>query len=366
MKEPGNEAGPVLVGRDNTHVRQLIKIGKARLDDLAAGEGAVQIVPRAFGNATATVVAGSDDAGSLAASMYLARRAPYVWEVDRGAPTLEDLATEASRFLQAKSGAGQAGLALREVQEVVDSLKGKTIESFEARLFLEKGDKALDQYLAAQLISTLGKTVAVKVVERGRHRRVHRVRGEGGPPVGGGRLLDEAPAGGDPEGEDRAPGWRWRRASARRRNCGPRWPSRPARSCSKAGAADPRVTILSAYKQGYSWVTEHVIPELKGKNARAIRIKVAAHKPDLSKKFKFYSLPSRWLHELYPVDEIVQREAGIPVTAFRMELVEDRDGHLQPRGDGSVGRGRVPIDASARSTSSASTSTSSPAGRASR
>ena len=49
------EPNPILVGRSNDLVRQLVKIGKARLDDLKAGEGAVQIVPRAFGAPTATV-----------------------------------------------------------------------------------------------------------------------------------------------------------------------------------------------------------------------------------------------------------------------------------------------------------------------
>src|SRR5262249_59526 len=41
-----------------------------------------------------------------------------------------------------------------------------------------------------------------------------------------------------------------------------------------AGAADPAVRVLSAYKQGYLWMTEQVIPELKGKGARAIKVKV--------------------------------------------------------------------------------------------
>ncbi len=49
-----------------------MKIGRARLDDLRPGEGAVQIVPRAFGDATATVVAGADAAGTDAAGQYLA------------------------------------------------------------------------------------------------------------------------------------------------------------------------------------------------------------------------------------------------------------------------------------------------------
>ena len=34
-------------------------------------------------------------------------------------------------------------------------------------------------------------------------------------------------------------------------------------------------------------------------------MKVAEYHPDLSKKYKFYMVPSRWVHELYPVDEIV-------------------------------------------------------------
>ena len=321
VKEPGNEAGPVLVGRDNGHVRQLIKIGKARLDDLHSGEGAVQIVPRAFGNATATVVAGMDDGGTMAASMYLARRAPYVWDVERGAPTLEDVASEASKFLQAKSGAGQAGLALREVQDVVEGLKGKTIESFEAKLFLEKGDKGLDQYLASGLTSVLGKSVSVKVASEGItdaatvfEEKVDvawevdefwaKLREEVVPKVKPGAKVEvEARLSEPPE---------LRAALA----------DQARAELVKAGASEARVTVLSAYKQGFSWLTEQVVPALKGKNARAIRVRIAAHQPDLSKKFKFYSLPSRWLHELYPVDEIVQRDLGVPVSEFRMEMVD--------------------------------------------
>ena len=93
-------------------------------------------------------------------------------------------------------------------------------------------------------------------------------------------------------------------------------------SWSKAGAANPNVRILSAYKQGYLWLTERVIPELKGKGARAMHIKVAEYKPDFSKKYKFYQVPSRWLHELYPVDDILLRELGIAKDQFSLELVD--------------------------------------------
>src|SRR4029078_12988019 len=92
----------------NELVRQLVKIGKARLDDLQAGEGAIQVVPRAFGAPTATVVARADAARTAAASMYLARRLPYVWDTARGALSLDDLKEHAADFFAAKTG-GAAG-----------------------------------------------------------------------------------------------------------------------------------------------------------------------------------------------------------------------------------------------------------------
>src|SRR5439155_6945787 len=90
-----------------------------------------------------------------------------------------------------------------------------------------------------------------------------------------------------------------------------------------AGAVDPKVRVLSAYKQGYLWMTEQVIPELKGKNPRNVHAKVAEYHPDLSKKYKFYMVPSRWVHELYPVDEIFLRDLGIAKDNFSVEIVND-------------------------------------------
>src|SRR5262245_25811361 len=65
----GAEPNPILVGRSNDLVQQLVKLGKVRLDDLKPGEGAIQVVPKAFGAPTATVVAGADAAGTDAAAM---------------------------------------------------------------------------------------------------------------------------------------------------------------------------------------------------------------------------------------------------------------------------------------------------------
>ena len=322
VKEPGAEASPILVGRANTLVQQLVKIGRTRLDDLQPGQGEVHIVPRAFGNATATVVAGADPAGTLAASTYLARRAPYLWDVARGGLTLEDLATDVSRFLAAKSGAGQAGQAVQELKAVLEELQGKTIESFDAKLFIEKGDKSLDAHLASRISAAIGPAAAVTVVSQGVtdaatvfEEKVEipwevdefkaKIRSDVVPKVKPGAKVEVEARLSEP------------------RQVRDQVAEEMRAELKKAGAAEPRVRILSAYKQGFSWLTEEIIPALKGRNAKSIRIRVAAHRPDLTKKFKFYSVPTRWLHELYPVDELFQRDLGIPTGAFSMELVEN-------------------------------------------
>jgi zinc carboxypeptidase/S-layer family protein len=320
VKDAGREASPILVGRRNTLTQELEKIGRARLSDLQPGEGTIQIVPRAFGSATATVVAGADPAGTDAAAMYLARRIPYVWDNRRGALTFEQVASELAQFFAGKTAAGQAGQALRELDSVLDEIGDKTVESFEAKLYLETADSSLDKLLAARVQERL-KGIEAKVTSQAITAPVPvidetfdvpwevdefwtKLRAEVLPKVKSGAKvhvearLSESPA---------------VRASI----------AEQARAeLAKAGASNPRVDVLSAYKQGYLWMTERVIPALKGRNARAVHVKVAEYKPDFTKKYKFYQVPSRWLHELYPVDEIVQRELGIPKEKFSLELVE--------------------------------------------
>jgi hypothetical protein len=317
------EPNPILVGRNNELVRQLVKVGKARLDDLKPGEGAIQIVPRAFGAATATVVAGADAAGTDAAAMYLARRLPYVWDTARGALGFDDVKEHASDFFSVKTGGSQAGLAIRELDDVLKTLDGKTIESFEAKVYLEAANPAFDKYFAAHAKASpiLKDTTTVTATSQGITDPVTvfddkfdmpwevddfwaKFKSDVLPKVKAGSAvsletrLSESPA--------------VRKSIA----------AQAKEQLVTAGAKDPTVKVLSAYKQGFLWLTEQVIPELKGKNAKSVYIKVATNNPDLTKKYKFYEVPSRWLHELYPADEIFERELGLPKAAFQMELVD--------------------------------------------
>lgn len=321
VKEPNREPSPILVGRNNTLVQQLVKIGKTHLDDLQAGEGMIHLVPKAFGNATATVAAGADAAGTQAACDYLAGRMPYLWDVARGAPTLDDVVTQVNRFFQARSGAGQASQALGELENIAAELKGKKLESFEAKLFIDKADPQLDAYLTGQLKKTL-QDVPAAVTSQSITEPVPVFEDKIDIPWEvdefWSKFHDEVLPKVKP-GAKVAVEARFSESPQLRLDIA----EKARAELAKAGAGDAHVTILSAYKQGFLWLTEQVIPELKGKGIRSVQIKVAAYHPDFSKKYKFYMVPSRWLHELYPVDEIFQRDLGIAKDFFHLELVDD-------------------------------------------
>jgi hypothetical protein len=321
VRTPEREPNPILIGRSNALVQRLAKIGKANVDGLQAGEGVVQIVPRAFGNATATVVAGADPAGTEAAALYLARRVPHVWDNARGSISLGDAALQVTRFLQARSAAGQASLIDAELDAILNDVKGRELESFDVKMYVENADAALAKYVADKIqragvkvapnVSSVGLNDPVTVFDDTLHVPWEvdefwaKFRSDVLPNVKTGSKVElEARLSESPE---------VRRGLAEQARA----------ELTKAGAVAPNVHIFSAYKQGYLWMTEQVMADLKGKGARTVHVKVAEYHPDLSKKYKFYMVPSRWVHELYPVDEIFQRDLGIQKDAFSVELVEN-------------------------------------------
>lgn len=102
------------------------------------------------------------------------------------------------------------------------------------------------------------------------------------------------------------------------------------RETESRGARIENVEILCAYKQGFSWLEEVVIPKVRQKKADRVAIyfkpflpeghtewldesgalpsyhNVKAEDPD-----KWYDLPIRYLQELYPIEDVLVRELGI-------------------------------------------------------
>src|SRR6185503_16100605 len=90
----------------------------------------------------------------------------------------------------------------------------------------------------------------------------------------------------------------------------------------KAGADEKAttVTVLSAYKQGYSWLYDVVRPALSGKPVDQITIRFAEIGPPAGWKQQGMFAPTRWLLELYPIDEILARELKMDVKNIHFEM----------------------------------------------
>ncbi len=102
------------------------------------------------------------------------------------------------------------------------------------------------------------------------------------------------------------------------------------RNCRKAGA-DVELTLISAYKQGYSWIDEYIIPKI-ARLSKASEVQIAfkpflrsgqtewmdengaiptitsdrKDNPDL-----WFDLPVRFLQELYPIDDTIAQKTKL-------------------------------------------------------
>ncbi|MBM3285686.1 MAG: hypothetical protein FJY81_07410, partial [Candidatus Aminicenantes bacterium] len=95
--------------------------------------------------------------------------------------------------------------------------------------------------------------------------------------------------------------------------------ARAAQKLLEAGIPAFDIEVRSAYKQGFFWLTEKVLPLLREKPVSTLVIRFAEEKDDFSRPKRFYTEPLRWLQELYPVDEILAAGLGIPLESVHFE-----------------------------------------------
>jgi hypothetical protein len=71
--------------------------------------------------------------------------------------------------------------------------------------------------------------------------------------------------------------------------------------------------VLTAHKQGFSWIDEELKPLLR--SATSIQILYR----ELDCTGETLDSPNRWLHELYPIDEVLARDLGLPADNIAFE-----------------------------------------------
>lgn len=323
--DPSTRGFPVLVGPGHYAADRLGALGRIPEADDGPGTGYVLLVDEVFGapgdeeRRSGMVVDGADAPGVDAALSWLAGRAPWLWQPGKGERRLAELQTEVRRFLQAREAPGQVALALAKVDAWSEhhQREGESPHRIEIEVVADEVPDEVDGVIRAQLADRfpatevdvahwssgygVGDTIFVQEwdlpweVDTARDRLArdvypHVASGDdvqielrvSEPPEVRAELVDEI---------------------------------RTALQAAGAGSSDVRV--LSAYKQGYSWLEDVVLPRLR--NLEVAEIDVSYHDLDESEEVRWQTIAAdtRWLQELYPIDAVLARELALSDSVIR-------------------------------------------------
>jgi hypothetical protein len=321
LGKPESQPTLVLVGASHPLAADLAKSGKLVTPPLQAGEGVIQIVRKAFGEKSAVVVTGADAAGVGRALQQFSDRLPHVWQRGKDRTTLDDVENDVRRFIAGRSPAGQAASAMYKLNQLAGTLRGRDLESAQVRVYVEKADPGFEALLRRELGGSLQATRLDVTVE---NLDVQKAK----------PIIDEQIE--IPSEVDEF--WRVVRTEViprlqkqqpvvieARLSEPPEVRARLAKEATaaliEAGARPDgtSVVILSAYKQAYSWLYDVVRPALAGKPVRDITIRFAETGAPAEWKQQAMFTPTRWLLEIFPIDEVLARELKLELAQIRLE-----------------------------------------------
>jgi len=312
---------PVLVG-PNALVQELQRIGKLKTPPLETGWGLVQVVPRAFNKSNALAFLGADANGLDKVLAYFNQKFPYFDEYGDGRPQVGDVAPDLERFLKGEKGAAEAFFA-QSLKKIGEEFKDQTLESFGAELYLPQANPRFEDEVKKSLAALIkADSVGVKSFV-----------------VSDGKKIFEKDQAFSWEGAD-AVALVQDKMKSLEASAGPfkvslglsespetRLKIKKQVETLLAEGLKVRadVDVSSSYKQGFFWLVEKVVPALKGKNVHQLVVRFAEEKEDFSRPKRFYSEPVRWLQELYPADEFLARDLGLPLDRIRFEMTPPRE-----------------------------------------
>jgi hypothetical protein len=299
-------------------------------DPVAPGEGELRVVDKAFGRQSAVLVSGD----AAAALGLVADHFPNLWETGKQSLSLEEIRYDLHRFFSLRSSAGQASVALYRLDKWMEEIAGP-VRDVEAKVYVDIADAGLKDVIAKEVGGKLKTSVKVETgsLHAGTQCCEHtpslhyQAPGysfhQGTPtfqedltiPWEGTRLL-KAVKDSLPKLKGQA-----RVKIIARVSEGPEQRQKLAARIKALLAPTPvSVTVLCAYKQGFSWLMDEIEPQLKGKPVASI--KIGFKKNEDSTGMRVMYSPARWVHELYPVDEALSKELGIPLSKIELDEFE--------------------------------------------
>jgi len=311
---------PILVGRTNRFFRKLVEEGKLKEGILHPEWGRIQVVAGALDKSDTLVVWGGGEKGLRKTLSYLSRTFPYFAAFGEGNPGLEDLSHALDDLLEGGRGGAEAYFWDRLLDFVSDK-KEKILSSLDARIYLPRKNRRFTDHVRRYLEENVkSRELSVRSFALREGKKVFE--------------------------EEKVFPWEGDEALALiRENLPSPGPAQPLLRISVGVSESPEVRknlkekiqalltargwsggeveVLSAYKQGFFWILEKVIPALEPLKPFRLLVRFAEKRDDFSRLKRFYSEPTRWLQELYPVDEIIAARTEIPLERIAFEAKEE-------------------------------------------
>ena len=325
----------VTIGIDHPLIADMVDSGAlapGRIEALAAGEGLIEVVPDAFGDKRAVVVTGGDADGVARALEQLSGQFPNLSERGQDRATVEQVELAVWRFLSQRSAGGQAAAALYKLDRMIEELEGKQIDTAQVTVSLEKIPPGLATVVRERLMALGIANLSVELDDRDVQKAAvlseeridipsevdafwDRLRSQVVPNVRRGSPVHvEARLSEPPE---------VRQSIAQRAR----------RLLIEAGAdADAtEVIVLSAFKQGFSWLREVIVPEIRKLQSEStdpviggVRVNFAETGPPEDWPQQAMYSKVRWLKEIWPVDEVMSADLSLDpeLVDFQMASID--------------------------------------------
>lgn len=316
VEAPRGLTAPILVGL-NALTQELVRTGRVKFPPLENAWGVVKTVPRAFGKSAALLIHAPDAPGLEKTLDFMARSYPAFDDAEPGRPGFRDVVRDFERLLRGEMGAAEAWFG-RQLEKTAAELKDRELERFSVRLALPRENPKFEEAARKDLASSLrSASLEVRSAPLRESKPVFRDEAEFTWEVDDALArLSETLAGMDPKpqglkvrlGVSESPAVR----QGVRKKIEDLLPA--------AGVQGAEVEVLSAYKPGFFWLAERILPALKGKPVVRLLVRVAAERETGRPLKRFYAEPSRWLQELYPIDEILAGGLAIPADRVEFEL----------------------------------------------
>ena len=329
---------PILFGVGHYQTERLSDEGRLYTPIGRPGEGFIEMIPEAFDDEHGLVISGSDASGLDAISNYVSRRLPYLWEHGKGEYRLEDAETEVRRFLQAREAPGQLSLAIHKVRTWLDRLAGSIVDNTTDSQIAGLGDP-----LPESPVESIALEISAEDIPDGLDGWMRDLVEERFPEadVSVATYATGFGVGDTIFRQDFDLPWEvdtFREAFATEvlPRIGPgsegqirvrvSEPPEVRRALEaeiitdlESQGGDPNdfeVDVLSAYKQGFSWLNDAVLPRIRGRAIESIEIAYHTLKESEEVRWQRVASNTRWLQELYPIDAVLARDLGIPESAI--------------------------------------------------